>query len=82
MRRYMPILMVIFAVLLIAEVAHACPNCAETIATTAEAAGDGSHTREGFFWSILFMMAMPFLLLGTGIAFFVRAARRGAFPEL
>jgi hypothetical protein len=38
---------------------------------------------EGYFWSILFMMSMPFLILGgLGTYFYlqVRAARASASP--
>ncbi len=77
--QFLLLVVVCCLVLLLANGAWACPNCKEAIA--AQPGGDGSHTREGFFWSILFMMGMPFLLLGTGITMFVRAAKKGLLPE-
>ncbi len=43
-------------------VATACPTCKEALAE-----GDlaGQKMAEGFFYSILFMMSMPFAILGT-----------------
>jgi hypothetical protein len=42
------------------DVAFACPNCRDALA------GDPQHAglARGFFWSILFMVSMPFLILG------------------
>ncbi len=59
--------------------AHACPNCKEAVAGQG---GDSSGAAQGFNWSVLFMMCMPFTLLGTGALMVVRAAKRGGFPEL
>lgn len=73
-------LLTLALVLVIAGGAWACPNCAEAIAN--DAASEGAHTRDGFFWSILLMIAMPFLLLSTGAAMLVRAVKRGMIPEL
>jgi hypothetical protein len=57
-----------------AEVASACPSCKEALA----ASSGGGDLVSGFFWSILFMLSMPFLLLGSfGLYFYylVRKAR-------
>ena len=59
--------------------ARACPNCREAVANDASDAG---RQAIGFGWSILFMMAMPFTLLGAGSVMVVRAVRRGGLPEL
>jgi len=40
----------------------ACPNCKEALASDTAGGGD---VVSGFFWSILFMMSMPFAILGT-----------------
>jgi heme/copper-type cytochrome/quinol oxidase subunit 2 len=77
-RRFIPI--IAFALLLLlawAGDASACPNCKEAIA----AQGNGESLKTGYFWSILFMIAMPFSLLGTGTLMVVRAVKRGALPE-
>lgn len=58
---------------------HGCPNCKEAVANQ----GNTNATRlaDGYSWSILLMMAMPFTLLGTGAYFVTRAVRNGALPE-
>ncbi len=59
--------------------ASACPNCKEAVANQDDAA---ARLANGYSWSILVMMAMPFTLLGTGSFLVARAVRRGALPEL
>jgi hypothetical protein len=59
--------------------ASACPNCKEAVAAQpSEVAG----MARGYNWSVLLMLAVPFTLLGTGTLMVVRAAQRGALPEL
>ena len=59
--------------------ATACPNCKEAVsAQPSELAG----MAQGYNWSVLFMLAVPFTMLGTGTLVVVRAARRGTLPEL
>jgi len=60
-------------------VTSACPNCKEALAAQT---GDAARLKDGYFYSILFMMGMPFLLLGTGSLMVVRAVKRGALPKL
>jgi uncharacterized membrane protein YjgN (DUF898 family) len=72
----------IASVLSIATVAQACPACKQALAST-EHAGSGDPI-QGFMWSILFMMSMPFLLLGgfgTYLWYIVRRARLAAEAE-
>ena len=62
-------------VVLAAEgVASACPSCQAALASQE----GGQRVVQGFFWSILFMMSMPFSIL-TGLStyfyFLVRRAR-------
>jgi hypothetical protein len=59
--------------------ASACPNCKEALASQT---GEGAKLKDGYYYSILFMMGMPFTLLGTGAFCFVRAVKRGSLPEL
>ena len=69
----------IATVLSIASVAQACPACKQALAST-EHARSGDPI-QGFMWSILFMMSMPFLLLGgfgTYLWYIVRRARLAA----
>ena len=56
-----------------AEFAHACPTCKEAVGE------HGGNLVQGYFWSIIFMMSMPFLILsGLSTMFYldVRRARR------
>ena len=59
--------------------AMGCPNCKEALASQT---GEGANLKDGYFYSILLMMAMPFTLLGTGAFFVVRSVKRGSLPEL
>lgn len=68
---------VVLAVTLVCTaVASACPTCKDALAEN-----DPNHANvvRGYFYSILFMMAMPFLLLGSFGSYMyleVRRARR------
>jgi uncharacterized membrane protein len=56
----------------------ACPMCKAALASSDRGHGDWVG---GFFWSILFMLSMPFVLLGsfsTYMYLLVRRARREA----
>ena len=61
-RRVPTVLLVAVVVLSLSATATACPTCKEGIAGS-----DPNHERivAGYFYSILFMMSMPFVLLGT-----------------
>ena len=52
----------VLATAILANVASACPTCKEGVA-----ANDPQHQSlaAGFYYSILFMMSMPYILLGT-----------------
>ena len=66
------ILPIVF-VLLMWGVSQACPTCKEGVAE------NGGNLVRGYFWSILFMMSMPFLIVGGLSSLFyldVRRARR------
>lgn len=56
-----------------------CPNCKEAVANQD---GDSMRLANGYSWSILLMIFMPFALLGTGALMITRAVRRGGFPQL
>lgn len=56
--------------------AEACPQCKNALASSAGGRGDWVG---GFFWSILFMLSMPFVLTGSFGAycyFLVQRAKR------
>lgn len=75
----LPIL-VLALLLLWAGDASACPNCKEAVAN--QQGGNAAGLRNGFFWSILLMIAMPFTMLSLGVVTVTRAVRRGSLPEL
>ncbi len=47
----------VFMLLLSCSVTHACPTCKEGLANS-------SNLIDGYGWSIIFMMSMPFLIFG------------------
>ena len=68
-------LVVVFAA---ASFLHACPTCKEGLNE------DGGNLIRGYFWSIIFMMSMPFLILtGLSTMFYldVRRARKRQLSE-
>jgi hypothetical protein len=76
------LLWVALAVLILAQGASkvvACPNCKEAVsASTSEVA----NMSNGYNWSVLFMLTVPFSLLGTGAFMIRRASQRGMLPQL
>ena len=67
---------VVLAVVLVlgfAAVATACPSCKNSLAENDPAFG---AMAAGYFYSILFMMAMPFVLLGSFGSYAYFAVRR------
>jgi hypothetical protein len=60
--RWLLIALVLALILMIASVAAACPTCKEGLAQTDP---QGDSVAAGYYYSILFMMAMPFAILGT-----------------
>lgn len=56
-----------------AAVAEACPGCKAALANGGSRYG---NLVSGYFWSILFMMSMPFLLLGSIGSYFWWEVRR------
>jgi hypothetical protein len=57
----------------------ACPNCKDAVAAQP---AEVARMKNGYNWSVLFMMAMPFTLLGTGVFMVTRAVKRGVLPEM
>jgi hypothetical protein len=57
-------------VLLFAGVASACPTCKDGISE------NGGNLVRGYQWSIIFMMSMPFLILGGMSTMFYLDVRR------
>ena len=54
-----------------AACANACPNCQETIATDPAQ----QNLAKGIYYSILFMMSMPFLIFGGLCSYFYYLVR-------
>ena len=57
------------------DTASACPSCKEALAS---GSGEGGDLVRGYFWSIIFMMSMPFAIVtcfGTSMYVAVRRAR-------
>lgn len=68
---FLAALLVIFVVF--HQTADACPTCKEGLAEGEE------NVARGYFWSILFMMGMPFLIFaGLGLYFFLTIRRAKA----
>lgn len=59
-------LAVLFIICVMSVDASACPTCKDGIAENDPAA---QSMAAGYFYSILFMMTMPFLILGSFISF-------------
>jgi hypothetical protein len=57
------------------RIAEACPLCADNLASDAYGKNPTQLGR-GFFWSIIFMMALPFVTVGVVAARIVIARRR------
>jgi hypothetical protein len=62
-----------------AREAAACPNCKEAVVASE---GQVASMASGYNWSVLFMLAVPFSLLGTGALAVHRAVKRGLLPEM
>jgi hypothetical protein len=60
-------------------IARACPNCKEAVSLQS---GEASNVASGYNWSVLFMIAVPFSMMGTGALAIRRAVKRGSLPEL
>lgn len=63
--------------LALASDASACPNCREALGDDPSGQGLAS----GFYYSILFMMSMPFVILGTLGTVFYRSVRRASVDQ-
>ena len=77
--RLLPFL-VLALILILAGDASACPNCKEAVAN--QSGADAAGLRNGYFWSIIMMISMPFGMLSAGVFAVVRAVKRGALPEM
>ena len=59
--------------------ATACPNCKEAVSLQS---GEQASQADGYNWSVMFMLIVPFSMMGTGAFAIHRAVKRGSLPEL
>jgi cytochrome bd-type quinol oxidase subunit 2 len=75
--------LLVVAALLLPAVVSACPLCKEAT-SDADTAGGSASLGRGFFYSILLMIATPWIAVGT-VAFLIfrrRRRERGALPAV
>lgn len=70
--KWLPGMLTLSLVALAASAAWACPNCKDALANSE---GGGDVVR-GYFYSILFMMSMPFTILGVFSFSMYRAVKK------
>lgn len=75
----LPIMTALLILLVGATGARACPNCKEAVSL---GNGEAANLSNGYNWSVIFMITVPFSLMGTGAFAIHRAVKRGALPEL
>ncbi len=71
--------LVVISTFLTGSTATACPSCKEAVGSQT---GEGAKLKDGYYYSILFMVAMPFTLLGAGVFFVTKAVKSGSLPEM
>jgi hypothetical protein len=59
--------------------ALACPNCKEAVSLQGS---EVANAASGYNWSVVFMLAIPFSMMGTGALMVRRAVKRGLLPEM
>ena len=79
LRSVLQLMLAICVVLLVAQLAVACPTCKEGLA---ENDPQQQALAAGYFYSILFMMAMPFVILGTFGSFAYFSIRKAQAAQL
>lgn len=77
--RRLPLAIGLVLALTLSSPAFACPNCKEAVAAQPS---EMAAMSQGYNWSVLFMLSMPFTLLGTGAFAVARAVKSGALPEM
>lgn len=76
-RRITGLAIAVMVALLLAPLVRACPMCAEALENGKS--GTGQNLSKGIYYSLLFMLSMPFLLTGAfGFAFYRMAKGNGA----
>jgi hypothetical protein len=57
----------------------ACPNCKEAVSAQP---ADMARMANGYNWSVMFMIAVPFTMFGAGAFAVHRAVKSGVLPEM
>jgi hypothetical protein len=73
LQQFVPLLIALALVLAFATTASACPNCKEALAANDP---EQNGIVKGYFYSILFMMGMPFAFLGCFSVYMYRQVLR------
>jgi hypothetical protein len=71
----------VWAVILVSSAnrAWACPNCKEAVSLQES---EMANVATGYNWSVVFMLVVPFSMMGTGAFMVRRAVKRGLLPEM
>ena len=72
-RRILPVLIALAFVLIFCVAADACPSCKNALA---ESDPENGNIAAGYFYSILFMMSMPFLIITVFGSYVYREFKR------
>ena len=72
-QQFVPLLIALALVLVLAATASACPNCKDALAANDP---EQNGIVKGYFYSILFMMGMPFTFLGCFSVYMYRQVLR------
>ena len=73
-RRTAMVFLVVMVLFCSADFVSACPTCKNSVAGQ-------EHLIRGYFWSIVFMMSMPFILLTSFSAYFYYLVRKARVAE-
>jgi hypothetical protein len=73
------IILALMIMLLGVNSARACPNCKEAVSL---GAGEAANVSNGYNWSVIFMISVPFSMMGMGAFAVHRAVKRGVLPEM
>lgn len=72
------LLLAVGCLLILVSVCDACPTCKQAIS---EGGADHEQVIRGYFWSILFMMSMPFIIFTSLCTYFYVLVRKARLLE-
>ncbi|MCP4193258.1 MAG: hypothetical protein GY768_21820 [Planctomycetaceae bacterium] len=76
--KFKTLIIAIACVLVITAACQACPTCKQGIAE----GGDHEQIVRGYFWSILFMMSMPFVIFTSLCTYFYLLVRKARLTPI